>query len=141
MDSRTAATVNRTTAIVNQSGLRLAPSKQDSFQSVARCVVETTVLLPSCQQARSASWQCRRSLAKSVSDETSYFTGLTVSRDTAWNEGDSTECRLHDAKALHIHRHACSAAPTIRPRATSCHGEQIQTRAPRQATRTQQRQQ
>ena len=92
---------SRTTATVNRDELRLTPSKRDSFQSVARSVVETTVSLPSCQQARSTSWQCRRSLTKSVSDETSYFTGHTVSRDTAWNEGDPTECRLRRQSLAH----------------------------------------
>ena len=55
---------SRTTATVNRDEVRLTPSEQDSFQSVARSVVETTVSLPSCQQARSTSWQCRGSLTK-----------------------------------------------------------------------------
>ena len=46
---------SRTTATENRDELRLTPSKRDSFQSVARGVVETTVSLPSCQQARSTS--------------------------------------------------------------------------------------
>ena len=54
MDSRTTATVNR-------DELRLTPSKRDIFQSVARSVVETTVSLPSCQQAQSIGSQCRPS--------------------------------------------------------------------------------
>ena len=73
-------------------------------ERVAQSVIKTTVSLPSCQHTQSTRWQCRRSLTKSISEETPYFTGLTVTRNPAWNARKDT----------------------------SCHGEQIQTKAPRQ---------
>ena len=126
---------SRTTAAVNRDELRLTPSKRYSFQSVARSVVETTVSLLSCQQARRTSWALtdrvlhevlpRHQISvvpasaeswiavqaltdESVSDEAPYFTGLTVTREPAWNEGDSTDAVNTKQKALHTHRHARS---------------------------------
>ena len=61
-------------------------------ESVARSVIKTTVSLPSCQQAQSTRWQCRRSLTRSVSEEMPYFTGLTVTRNPAWNARKNTSC-------------------------------------------------
>ena len=88
MDSRITATVNRTTAFVNQSGLRVTPRKQDGFQSVVctRCYhdVRFTPVVPASLENQMA--------AQALADEipsakmTPYFPDLTVTRDPAWNE-------------------------------------------------------
>ena len=81
VDSRTAATVNRTTASKSVWTAFDAVESRQLPERVARSVVETTVSLPT----QSTRWQCRRSLMKSINEEMPYFTGFTVTRSPAWN--------------------------------------------------------
>ena len=108
VDSRTAATENRTTATEKQSGLRLMPWNQDIFQRELH-----EMLFPSCQQAQGTSWQCRRSLTKSISEEMPYFTGLTVTRSPAWNARRTrvaTESRSRQKRHVSYENTAATAA-------------------------------
>ena len=89
-------------------------------ERVARSVVKTTVSLPSCQQAQSTSWQCRRSLTKSISEEMPYFTGLTVTRSPAWNVRRTrvaTESRSRQKRHVSYENTAATAAVQHRARA------------------------
>ena len=94
------------------------------FSYYGNCESEWTafdaVSLPSCQQAQSTSWQCRRSLTKSTSEEMQYFTGLTVTRDPARKARRTrvaTESRSRQKRHVSYENTAATTAVQCRVRA------------------------
>ena len=146
---------SRTTARVNRSGLRLTPRKQDSFQSVARGVIKTTTsVVPASTELGS---QCRPSLTNPSATRRRTSQISPSPRTQPGTQEIPLTPSTRSQKALCTHRHACSVASTITapggvsiprerrpsytvtrtdsPNSTSCHGEQIQTKDPRQSSR------
>ena len=70
---------SRTTATVNRSGLRLTPWNQDSFQRELHEVLSRQQF----HFRRASKHRVQTLTDESISEETPYFTDLTVTRDPA----------------------------------------------------------
>ena len=77
---------SRTTATVNRSGLRLTPWKQDSFQRQLHEVSSRQQFHIRRASKHRVLIAVQTLADESISsEETPYFTDLTVTRDPAWN--------------------------------------------------------